>query len=495
MSFTDQNGRVNKQRYRILTNFALPEAVAVRIAEAGDSQEQQALASSTTLAVDAAVIIGETSRNYHALQSVLYNVAVPEVLNAVLSQRRETRKTVLRTILTKWNMDEAAQQQFVNRRLPADIADEYLQNRCWFPEPAVKALLRASAPIAVEYLAELAATDLDDDILAETAETVIKSTAKLDRGSRQTTAARWLAEACWLRPVIKTVALNSDAAVATAALARIGLTDDETATVVTKLADINCLWLTRHTVEQLLTNPTVATETRLQIAEQYPDAAAGAAAAGAHRPAKTITDGRQLRNVAELDVLDKAVAGTSTFTHLADLIEHPATTRDPHILHRLVKLSTTQHETAGPLRRKLLTHIIQLQNDNELAATFTKTTHERRRMQREAIGSNAMFAERIAAQKGTHTRHKQTSHGTGKTRQNRWRDENETTGTVSRQPVGEVQHWQLRLLGQYWQDQLGDGANDKSAAAWQTALEMVSTVPEQSSADIIKLVKTLGVSN
>ena len=493
MKHTDR-GFPDPQRDKILRNFALPAAVAARIAENGDSHDHAMLASSTTLAVEAAVIIGETSRNYHALQSVLYNVAVPEVLNAVLSQRRETRKTILRNIIMKWNMDEAAQQQFVNRRLPADIADEYLQNRCWFPEPAVKAVLRASVPIAVEYLAELAATDLDDDILAETAATVIESTAKLDRGGRQTTAARWLAEACWLRPVVKTVALNSDAAVATAALARIGLTVDETATVVTKLADINCLWLTRHTVEQLLTNPTVATETRQLIAEQYPVAAAGAAAAGAHRPAKTITDGRQLRNVAELDVLDKAVAGTSTFTHLADLIEHPATTRDPHILHRLVKLSTTQHETAGPLRRKLLTHIIQLQNDNELAATFTKTTHEWRRVQREAAGSNAMFAERTAAQKGTHTRHKQTSHGTGKTWQNRWRDENETTGTVSRQPVGEVQHWQLRLLGQYWQEQLGDGISDKSATAWQAALEMADAAPEQSSADIVQLAKTLGAN-
>ena len=491
MSFTDQNGRVNTQRYRILTHFVLPEAVAVRIAENGDSNDHTALASSTTLAVEAAVIIGETSRNYQAVQSLLHNVPVPEVLNAVLSQRRETRKTVLRNIIRNWNMDEAAQQQFVDRRLPADIADEYLQNQCWFPEPAAKAVLRASTPVAVEYLAEFAATDLDDDVLAATAATIIESTAKLDRGSQQTTAARWLAEACWLRPVVKTVALNSDAAVATAALTRIGLTVDETATVVTKLADINCPWLTRHTVEQLLTNPTVATETRLRIAELYPDAAASAAAAGAYRPAKTITDGRQLRDVADLDVLDKVVAGTLTFTHLADLIEHPATTRDPHILHRLVKLST-QHGSAGPLRRKLLTHIIQLQNDNELEATFTKTTHDWRRIQREAIGSNARFAELIAAQKGTHTRHKQTSHGTGRTWQNRRRDDYETTDAVSQRPVGEVQHWQLRLLGEYWKDQLGVGASDKSAAAWQTALEMVSTVPEQSSTDIIKLVKTLG---
>ena len=494
MSYTDQRGRVNTQRDKILRGFALPEAVAVRIAEAGDSHDQEALASSTTLPVEAAVLIGETSRNYQAVQGLLHNVPVPEVLNAVLSQRRETRITVLSHIIRNWNMDEAAQQLFVDRALPAKIADEYLQNRCWFPEPAVKAVLRASVPIAVEYLAELAATDLDDDILAETAATVIESTAKLDRGGQQTTAARWLAEACWLRSVVKTVALNSDAAVATAALTQIGLTADETATVVTKLADINCPWLTRHTVEQLLMNPTVATETRLQVAEQYPVAAASAAAAGAHRPAKTITDGRQLRDVADLDVLDKAVAGTSTFTHLAELVEHPATTRDPHILHRLVKLNATQHEPAGPLRRKLLTHIVQLQYDNELAATFTKTTHDWRRMQREAVGSNARFAELIAAQKGTHTRHKQKSHRTGKTWQNRWRDENETTGTVSQQPVCEVQHWQLRLLGQYWQDQLGDGASDESAAAWQTALEMVSTVPEQSSADIIKLVKTLGGS-
>ena len=487
------NGHRDRPRFSILTNFALPAAVAVRIAENGDSHDQEALAANTTLAVEAAVIIGETSRNHQTVQSLLHNVPVPEVLNAVLSQRRETRKTVLRNIIRNWNMDEATQQQFVNRRLPADIADEYLRNRCWFPKPAATAVQRASGPVAVEYLAELAATDLDDDTLAEAAATVIENTKTLTL-EQQTTAARWLAEACWLRPVVKTVALNSYAATAIVALTQIGLTADETATVVSKTANIGKLGLKNQAVTQLLMNPTVATKTRQLIAEQFPGGAGdAAAAAGAHRADTTITDGRQLRNVDELTVIDKAVAGTNTFTHLADLIEHPATTRDPHILRRLITLSETPTEPAGPVLRKLLTHIIKLRDNDELLELFKKTTNARAYMQSQAADSNA--GRNTAAQKGTHPRHGTTQH-----EHDSWRENNQPTGDIIHRPISHVTQWQPFTVnvqchpwhvGQYWRDQLGEGISDESATAWQTALDMADAAPEQSSADIVQLAKTL----
>ena len=490
MNYTDQSGNRSPQFYNILSCFALPAAVAARIAEDGDSHDHEALAVNAALPLEAAVLIGETSRNYHALQNILHNVRHPDVLHAVLSQRRETRKTVLISIIMAWNMDEAAQQQLVDRRLPDDIADMYLHNRCWFPEPAAKAVLMASGPVAVEYLAELADTDLDDETLAAVAVTIIENTEKLYLTGKQIAASKQLAEACWLRPVVKNAALNSGAATAVAALTQIGLTADETETTVNKIAGIDCPRLAGHAAKQLLMNPTVTTETRLLIAEQYPAAAGDAAAAGAHRTDTTITGGRQLRNIDDLDILDKAVAGTSAFTHLADLIEHPATTRDPHILHRLLKLSETQAEQTGPLRRKLLTHIIKLRRDNDLANTFTKTTHDWRRMQSQAADGNA--DRDAAAQKGTHPRYEMARQGPGTSWQGRRREDTETTDTVAQQPVGEVQHRQLRLLGEYWLNQLGEGGSDESATAWQTALDMVCAVPEQSSVDIIKLAKTLG---
>ena len=484
------------QRYSILSNFALPAAVAARIAEDGDSHDHEALARNTALPLEAAVLIGETSRNYQALHGILYNVPHPDVLHAVLSQRRETRKTVLRSIIRIWNMDEAAQQRFVDRRLPASVADMYLQNRRWFPEPAVKAVLRASGPVAVKYLAELADTDLDDDTLAAVAATVIENTETLMLG-QQTAAARWLAEACWLRPVVKNAALNSGAAVATAALTQIGLTGDETETTVNKLPNIKNPILAGHAAKQLLMNPTVTHETRQQIAERYPAAAADAAAGGAHRPATTITGGRLLRNVDDLDILDKAVAGTSTFTHLADLIEHPATTRDPHVLHRLIKLSETQAEQTGPVVRKLMAHITRLHN-NDLPETFDKTTaaHVRLRVQRQTAEGNA---ERdAAARKGTHSQQGSPGWAADMNRRSRRKPNPEQTKralVVAQQPVETLYHHQLRLVGEYWREMLGEGDSGESATAWQTALDMACAVPEQSSVDIVKVAETLGAGN
>ena len=476
----------NRHRDSLLTNFALPAAVAVRIVEDGDSDDHEALAVNTELPLEAAVLIGETSRNYTALQCVQHNVPHPDVLHAVLSQQRETRKTVLRTVVSIWNMDETTQRQFVDRRLPADIADMYLQNRRWFPEPAATAVLRASGPVAVEYLAELADTDLDDDILAEVAKTAIENTETLTP-EQQTKAARWLAEACWLRPVVKTVALNSNAATATVALTQIGLTADETDTVVSKIANIGKPGLKNQAATQLLMNPTVTSETRQLIADQFPAAAGDAAAAGAHRADTIITDGRQLRNVDELAVIDKAVAGTSTFTHLADLIEHPATTRDPHILRRLIALSDTPTELAGPVVRKLLTHIIKLRDNDELLELFKKTTNARAYMQSQAADSNA--GRNAAAQKGTHPRHGTTQH-----EHDSWQENNQPTGDVIHRPISDVLQCHMKKLGQYWRDQLGDGISDESATAWQTALDMADAAPEQSSADIVQLAKTLSGS-
>ena len=497
MSFTDQNGRVNKQRARILMYFALPEAVAARIAENGDSHDHAMLAVNTALPLEAAVLIGETSRNYHALRNVLRNVPHPDVLNAVLNQRRETRVSVLRTIVSHWNMDEASQQQFAGRVLPDSVADMYLQNRRWFPEPAAKAVLRASAPAAVEYLAELADTNLDDETLAELAATIIENTETFMSG-QQTKAARWLAEACWLRTAVKNAALSSDAATAVDALAQIGLTADEAETTVNKLSNIENPIKAGHAAKQLLMNPTVTSETRLLIAERYPAAAGDAAADGAHRPSTSITNGQQLRNVAELAVIDKAVAGTSTFTHLADLIDHPATTRDPHILRRLIKLSEVQAEQTGPIRRKLMAHIAQLRADNDLSETFDKfaATNVWRQMQRQTAERNA---EREAtAQKGTHSKQGPAGWAADTNRRSRRKPasgKKTRQGTaLSHEPVETVQPWYMQQLGQFWRDQLGDGDSDKSATAWQAALDMADAVPEQSSVDIVQLAKTLGAA-
>ena len=473
----------------MLSCFTLPEAVATRIAASNDNGAHEALAANPALPLEAAVLLGKTSRSLTTLQRIQH-VQHVDVLHAVLSQRRETRKTILRNIINIWNMDEATQLQFVNRRLPADIADMYLQTRRWFPEPAAKAVLRASGPVAVEYLAELADTDLDDDTLANVAATVIENIEKLQQGhklghNQQILAARWLAEACWLRPVIKTAALNSYAATAIVALTQIGLTVDETATVVSKLDSIDFAAMAVHAATQLLTNPTVTSETRQLIAEQYPVAAAGAAADGAHRPGTSITDGRQLRNVAELDVLDIAVAGTGTFTHLADLIEHPATAQDPHILHRLVNLSKTLVDEAGPVMRKLMAHIAQLRADNELPETFDTTSAAQVwvRVQRQTADRNA--AREATAQKGTHTRRETPWQGQS------MRGDIPTADTLAQGPLGQVQRWHLYTLGEYWSRQLGDGISDKSATAWQTALDMADAAPEQSSADIVQLAKTL----
>ena len=495
MKHTD-HGFPDPQRDKILSGFALPAAVAARIVENGDSNDHEALAVNMALPLEAAVLIGETSRNYHALRNVLRNVPHPDVLNAVLNQRRETRVSVLRTIVSHWNMDEASQQQFAGRLLPDSVADMYLQNRRWFPEPAAKAVLRASAPVAVEYLAELADTNLDDDTLAEVAATIIENTETLMSG-QQTKAARWLAEACWLRTAVKNAALSSDAATAVDALAQIGLTAGEAATTVNKLSNIENPIKAGHAVKQLLMNPTVTSETRLLIAERYPAAAGDAAADGAHRPSTSITNGQQLRNVDELAVIDKAVAGTSTFTHLADLIDHPATTRDPHILRRLIKLSEVQAEQTGPIRRKLMAHITRLHN-NDLSETFDKfaAAHVWQRVQRQHTERNA---EREAtAQKGTHS--KQGPSGWTADTNHRSRRK-PVSGKKARQvtalthePVETVQHWHMQQLGQFWRDQLGEGDSAESATAWQAALDMACAVPEQSSVDILKIAKTLGVA-
>ena len=492
MPCKDHDPPVRQQIHSILSCFTLPEAVATRIAASNDNGDQEALTANSTLPVEAAVLIGKTSRSRTALQNVLYIAQHPDILHAVLSQRRETRTTVLSHVARDWNMDKATQLTFVDRALPTKTADEYLKTRRWFPEPASKAVLRASAPVAVEYLAELAATDLDDDTLANVAAAVIENIDKLQRGhkleyNQQKLAARRLAEACWLRPVIKTAALNSDAATAVVALTQIGLTADETAVVVTKLDSIDAA-MAVHAAKQLLTNPTVTSETRQQIADQYPTAAADAAAVGAHRPGTTITDGQQLRNVDDLAVIDKAVAGTLTLTHLADLIEHPATTQDPHILHRLINLSKTQVDEAGPVMRKLMAHIAQLRADNELPETFDKTTaaYVWRRVQRQTADCNA--ARDATAQKGTHTRREVGWHGHG-----RFAD-TATADNVAQEPLGQVRPWQLHTLGKYWSRQLGDGISDESATAWQTALDMADAVPEQSSVDILKVAKTLGAN-
>ena len=487
-------GLPDPQRDNILRGFALPAAVAARIVEDGDSHDHEALGANMALPLEAAVLIGETSRNYHALQSVLRNVPHPDVLHAVLSQRRETRVAVLRTIVNIWNMDEASQQQFVDRCLPDSVADMYLRTRRWFPEPAAKAVLRASVPVAVEYLAELADTDLNDDTLAEVAATIIETTENLMFG-QQTEAARWLAEACWLRAVVKNAALNSDAATAVAALTQIGLTDGEAETTVNKLSNIKNPLMAGHAVKHLLTNPTVTTETRLLIAERYPAAAGDAAADGAHRPSTNITNGQQLRNVDELAVIDKAVSGTSTFMHLADLIEHPATTQDPHILRRLIKLSEIQAAQTGPIRRKLLAHITQMHN-NDLPETFDKTTAARvwRRVQRQTTDCNA--ARDATTRKGTHSQQVSTGWAADTKRGSRRKPvsgkQARRAMALTQKPVETVERGQMHKLGQYWRDQLGEGDSAESAAAWQTALDTACAVHEQSSADIIKIVKTLG---
>ena len=491
MPYKDHDPPIRQQLHSMLSCFTLPEAVATRIAASNDNGAHEALAANPTLPVEAAVLIGKTSRSHKALRNVLYIAQHPDILHAVLSQRREKRTTVLSHVAQEWNMDKATQLQFVDRALPTKIADEYLKTRRWFPEPAAKAVLRASGPVAVEYLAELADTDLDDDTLANVAATVIENIEKLQQGhkleyNQQILAARWLAEACWLRPVIKTAALNSDAATAIVALTQIGLTADETATVVTKLDSIDFAAMAVHAAKQLLTNPTVTSETRQQIADQYPAAAADAAAAGAHRPGTTITNGRQLRNVDELAVIDKAVAGTLTFTHLADLIDHPATAQDPHILHRLVNLSKTLVDEAGPVMRKLMAHIAQLRADNELPETFDTTSAAQvwARVRRQTADRNA--AREATAQKGTHTRREAPWQGQG------MRGDTPTADTLAQGPVGQVRPWHLCTLGEYWSRQLGDGISDKSATAWQTALDMAGAVPEQSSVDIIKVAKTFG---
>ena len=494
MPYKDHDLPMRQQLPSMLSCFTLPEAVAARIAAGNDSGAHEALAANTTLPVEAAVAIGKTSRNHNALQNVLYLARHPDILHAVLSQRCEKRITVLSHVARDWNMDKATQLRFVDRALPAKIADEYLQTRRWFPEPAAKAVLRARGPVAVEYLAELAATDLDDDTLANVAAAVIENIEKLQRGhklehSEQLAAARWLAEACWLRPVIKTVALNSDAATAVVALTQIGLTGDETGTVVTKIAGIAFAAMAVHAAKQLLMNPTVTSETRQLIADQYPTAAAAAAAAGAHRPSTTITNGQQLRNVDDLAVIDKAVVGTSTFTHLADLIEHPATTQDPHILHRLINMCETQVDEAGPVMRKLMAHIAQLRAGNNLPETFDTTSAAQVwvRVQRQIAERNA--AREATAQKGTHTRREAPWQGQG-----RMRGDTTTADTFAQEPLGRVRPWHLHTLGEYWSGQLGDGISDESATAWQTALDMADAVPEQSSVDIIKVAKTFGAN-
>ena len=496
MSQTADSGAL--QRESMLARFALPGPVAARIAE--NSLDHGPLASNTALPLEAAVIVAGTSRNYHTLWNLLHNVPHPDVLHAVLSQRRETRKTVLCTVLSAWNMDEAAQHLFVDRALPASVADEYLRNLRWFPEPAAKAVLRVKGPAAAEHLAELADTDLPDETLATVASAIIENTKPFSLG-QQAAAAAWLAEACWLRPAVKQAALESDTSTAVTALALTGLTADEAAAVVAKLAKVRDPATARHAAKLLLMNPTVPAGTRLQTAEQYPQAAVDAAEAGAHRPGTAIAEGQLLRDVDDLDILDKAVAGTSLFTQLADLIEHPVTSRDPHIMHRLVKLSETRRQAnqSGPLHRKLLAHITRTLNSNELSETFKKVTASYlwRRTQRQIADRDA---DRDAViRNGTQPRQSAAGWTADTTRGSRWKPGTESAKRraveLAQQPVAESHPHQMNSIGRYWREQLGEGDTDQSASAWQTALDMVCAVPEQSSADIIKLAKTLAQSN
>ena len=474
------------QRESMLARFALPGPVAARLAE--DSRDHAVLASNKELPVEVAVTIAGTNRSASVLDSLLIRTRHPDVLRAVLGQRRVTSKTVLREALFVWNMDETTQQLFVDRALPADIADEYLRNRDWLPKPAAKAVARASWPVAAEYLAELAASSLDDETAAAAAAAVMDRTDKLQLdyktqrcGEQHTVALRRLAEACWLRPAIKQAALESDTATAVAVLAQTGLTADETATVVAKLAENPNPALARHAAAQLLANPTVPAGTRQQIAQRHPAAALDAAAAGAHRPDTALSEGRLLRDVDNLDILDKAVAGTSAFTHLTDLIEHPATSRDPHILRRLLELPTE-----GPAKLKLAEHIIELRRRNELPETFTESVDGWQALERETDSG----ADGTDMPKETSRRYALNS---GPSSRRSPREPGVTE--LAKLALGRIRYWDYRQLGNYWREQLGEGDTDQSAAAWQTALEMVRAVPEQSSADIIKLAKTLAASN